>query len=94
MTTTNETRRNVMTTAWVLFREGRQLRDGRTFAQCLGWAWSHVKREAAKVAFAALRLVQFSPSLIRSPIARTLRGRPLGARRDFLAALTTARIGY
>lgn len=93
MTETNETRRQVMLTAWTIQREGRQLRDGRTFGQCLTWAWVAVKREAARAAFSALRMVRLSPSLIRSPLARVFNGRPRGAHRDFQAALTTARIG-
>jgi hypothetical protein len=93
MTAANQTRRQVMLTAWTLWREGRQLRDGRTFGQCLRWAWAHVKREAAKAAFAALTLVKVAPA-IRSPIARrTYNGRLSGAARDFRASYLTARVG-
>jgi len=93
MTVTNEIRRQVMLTAWVLKREGRQIKDGRTFAQCLGWAWAHVKREAAKAAFATVRVLRLSPSLICSPLGRRFGGRRYGARRDFKAAYTTAQVG-
>ena len=94
MNVTNQTRRNVMTAAWAMFREGRTMRDGRTFAQCLGWAWTHVRRELAKAAFAAMQMVQMSPSLIRSPIARASGGTRQGGQRDFKAAYLTARLGY
>ena len=92
--TATETRRTVMNTAWGLFREGRTMRDGRTFAQCLGWAWAHVRREIAKAAFAAMQVVRLSPSLIRSPIARASAGLRYGGRSDFKAAYLTARVGY
>jgi hypothetical protein len=93
MPITNADRRRVMLTAWELAREGRQLREARSFADCLRWAWVQVKRELAKAAFATMRVVRLSPSLINSPIARTLNGRPGGAHRDFKAAYVTARIG-
>jgi hypothetical protein len=94
MTTTTEIRRNVMTTGWALFREGRTMRDGRTFADCLRWAWAHVRREMAKAAFAAMQVVRLSPSLIRSPIARASSTERFGRRCDFKAAYMTARLGY
>jgi hypothetical protein len=93
MKVTNETRREVMTTAWVIFREGRQVHDGRTFAQSLGWAWSHVKREAAKAAFGAMRLVRLSPSLIRSPLQRVTSTQRYAGRADWNAARVTSRLG-
>lgn len=91
--TTTDTRRSVMTTAWVLFREGRTMRDGRTFGQCLGWAWAHVRRELAKLAFAAMRLVRLTPSLIRSPIQRATSTQRYAGRADHRAAYLTSRVG-
>ena len=91
--TTTETRRSVMTTAWVMFREGRTMRDGRTFAQCLGWAWVHVRREIAKTAFHAMRVVRLTPSLIRSPIQRATSTQRFAGRADHRAAYLTARVG-
>ncbi len=93
MTTTNQTRRTVMNTAWVIFREGRQIRDGRTFAQSLTWAWRQVKFEAAKARNAALRVLRVAPSMIRSPQQRLTSTAPLARQADFKAALTTARLG-
>lgn len=91
--TITDTRRAVMTTAHSLRREGRQLHDGRTWSDCMIWAWRSVKAAAAKAAFAAMRTLRLSPSLIRSPIERasTTGRRPRWA--DFKAAYTTARIG-
>jgi len=93
MTTANETRRNVMLTAWTLRREGRHIRDGRTFGQGLSWAWIAVKRQAAAAIYATLRVVHFSPSLIRSPTQRALTGQRYAGARSYKAALTTARVG-
>ena len=85
-----ETRRAVLTTAHGLRREGRQLRDGRTWSQCCVWAWRAVKGAAAKAAFAALRHVRMSPSLIRSPIQRVTRTAKRPRWADFKAAYVTA----
>lgn len=93
MTTTNETRRQVMLMAWSLKREGRQLLDGRSFSQCLTWAWREIKLQAAKAAFAVMRKVRFSRSLIQSPMQRATQLDRRPRLSDFKAAYTTAMVG-
>ena len=72
MTTTTQTRRDVMATAWGLFRAD----PARTFANALAGAWAWIKGRAARVAAnaawlarAAGRTVAFG-SMLQSPIRR------------------------
>lgn len=93
----NETRRNVMQMAWSFFREARANGESRSFADCLRGAWAFSKRLAQTAGQFMARArraggrVRLSPSLIRSPLGRSLGH---GTQRDFQAAYLTARIGY
>ncbi len=72
MTTTNETRRRVMTMAWGLYREAVAQGDRLyTFAKALAGAWRFIKRLAA-----AKPLIQLN----RSMVARSAVGRYYGSR--------------
>ena len=89
--TTNETRREVMATAWDLFRSAPA--DG--FAAALAGAWRWVKGRAARLADhaawmarAAGRTVVFG-SMLQSPIRRQV-GHGWSA---YKAERTTARLG-
>ena len=91
---TTSTRRSVMLTAWGF----RRSEPTRPFADCLRGAWAFIKKMdgyARKLATKArgAKVLQLSPSLIRSPIQRTTRGQRYGAYEDFRAAYTTAVVG-
>jgi hypothetical protein len=91
----NKTRRDVMLIAW----DFRRADAGRSFADCLRGAWRWVRRMAAdtKVFMAKVRgarRIDFSPSLIRSPIANATSGQRFGRWADHKAAHMTARLGY
>lgn len=92
MTTTNQTRRNVMLTAWSF----RRAEPSRPFADCLRGAWRFTKEMAAEVGRFLARAkkgggqVRLSRSLVRSPIGRRYGH---GSLRDFTAAYTTALVG-
>jgi hypothetical protein len=85
--------RSIMLIAWDFRRAGPE----RTFADCLRGAWAWTRRMAADTrAFMARmkgRRIDFAPSLIRSPIANTNRGRRYGGVADHKAAYLTSRLG-
>jgi hypothetical protein len=89
--------RGVMKLAW----DFQRAEPGRPFADCLRGAWKLTKGlERDAQAFAQRlkgangRHVQLSPSLIRSPIQRSLSGQRFAGARDYSAARFTARLGY
>jgi hypothetical protein len=94
MTITNQTRREIMLTAWGFRRDD----PSRPFADCLRGAWRFV-RAIAKEAKALVRRarggrrVAFSPSPISSPIQRATSTNRHPGRADWHAARTTSRIG-
>jgi len=87
--------RNVMNVAWSF----RRAEPGRAFADCLRGAWAWTKRMAATArdfmatARTASR-IDFSPSLIKSPIGNVTRSRRFGRWQDHKAAYLTSRMGY
>ena len=86
--------RQIMLTAW----DFRRAEPDRSFADCLRAAWAWTKRmaeAAAKLMRRARggRRIDFSPSLIRSPIANALGGQRYGGWLDHKAAYLTARMG-
>ncbi len=89
------TRRQVMLTAWSF----RRSEPERPFSDCLCGAWTMIKRLAAEMTNFAQRMrghsghAQLSPSLIRSPIRRSLTGQRHAGASDSRAAYTTARLG-
>lgn len=94
MTAANQTRRNVMLTAWSFQRA----EPDRPFAECLRGAWKWTKGMAKTAAEFRAKArsgarVDFSPSLIRSPIQRSLTGQRYAGLRDSQAAITTSRLG-
>jgi len=80
----------VMSLAWALWRNARLEGERRPFGDCLTGAWK-MHKGAARVADAirGATRIDFSPSLIRSPIARATNSALL----DFNAAYTTAKLG-
>ena len=72
MNTTNQTRRDVMATAWGLFRAD----PARTFADALAGAWRWIKASAARLAANAAWLARVAGrtvsygSMLQSPIRR------------------------
>lgn len=93
--TTTETRREVMKTAWSLFRADRS----RGFADALAGAWRWVKRAAERAAEtaawmrrAAGRHVRLG-SMVRSPIRRSLTGQAYAGVNAARAGYQTSRIG-
>ena len=94
MTTTNETRREVMTAAWGLVRAD----PARSFADALTGAWRWVRNSAARVAEAAAWMARNAGhevafrSMIRSPIRRALAG-PYAACRARSAGYVTSIVG-
>lgn len=90
--TTNETRREIMATAWALFRAD----PARTFANALTGAWRWIKGRAARAADNAAwarrnagRTVAFG-SLIASPIRRAMTGPYTGDRTRSAGYVTSA----
>lgn len=86
--------RSLMLIAW----DFRRADPARPFADCLRGAWAWTKRLAADTRrFMArnsgARRLDFSPSLIVSPIANVNRGRRYGGVADHKAAYLTSRIG-
>lgn len=98
MKTTNETRRQVMVTAWDFYRTDLRSSHPRTFADALAGAWRFIK-ELATVKLpswargSGRRTVQFG-SLSQSPIERSLTGKAYSGWRSHKAAYTTASVGY
>ena len=90
------TRRQVMLTAWSF----RRAEPARPFSDCLRGAWKMIKRLAEDMTAFARRArgctghVQLSPSLIRSPIQRSLTGTRYAGSSDYRAARLTGRLGY
>jgi hypothetical protein len=90
------TRRQVMLTAWSF----RRSEPSRSFADCLCGAWKMIKRLAEDMSGFARRMrgctghAQLSPSLIRSPIQRSLTGMRYAGSCDYRAARLTGRLGY
>lgn len=91
-----ETLRQVMQTAWGLFRAeaGR-----RTFADALAGAWRWVKNSAARAAANAAwaarnrgRTVSYG-TMLQSPIRRSLGAQPYAGRRAGEAGYVTSMIG-
>ncbi|MBV9511781.1 MAG: hypothetical protein JO303_16030 [Caulobacteraceae bacterium] len=94
MTSTQRTRlRQIMLTAWDFHRA----EPGRAFADCLRAAWAWTKRMAKAAAQLMRRArrgrINFSPSLIRSPIQNATRAQRYGGWLDHKAAYLTSRIG-
>ena len=94
MTPANQTRRSIMLMAW----DAKRTEPARTFADCLRSAWTLTKRLggfARKLAAKAkgAKVLQLSPSLIRSPLQRVTRRERYGRYADFKAAYTTAVVG-
>lgn len=92
---TNETRREVMKTAWSLFRAA----PSRGFADALSGAWRWVKGAAERAAEAAAwmrrnagRQVRLG-SMVRSPIRRSLTGCAYAGANAASAGYHTSRIG-
>jgi hypothetical protein len=92
--------RKVMVLARELYRTDLRSSHPRTFADALAGAWRWTKRAAQRATETAVwvRTVkanggQLSPSLIRSPIRRSLAGQRHASAKDFSAAYTTARLG-
>jgi len=86
--------RQIMLTAW----DFRRAEPSRPFADCLraAWAWTKGMAEAAAKLMRRARggrRIDFSPSLIRSPIANATRAQRYGGWLDHKAAYLTARIG-
>lgn len=96
MTTAHRNRlRSIMTLAWSF----RRAEPTRAFADCLRGAWAYCRRlaEAAGNLMArakGARRLDFSPSLIRSPIQNATRGQRFGRWADHKAAYLTSRLGY
>ncbi len=95
MTTTNETRREVMQTAWALFRAD----PARTFANALAGAWSWLRGRATRLAEAARfmarnagRTVAFG-SMLQSPIRRSLGGSAYAGANARSAGYVTSAMG-
>ena len=98
MQITNETRRQVMITAWDFYLTDLRSSHPRTFAYALAGAWRFIKELAAVklphwARGAGRRTVQFG-SLIQSPTDRSLTGKAYAGWRSHKAAYTTARVGY
>lgn len=98
MNTTTETRRDVMTLAWGLYRAELKGSNPRTFADALAGAWRWIKASAARaieagawIARAAGRTVAFK-SMLQSPIRRSLSG-PYANSRARSAGYLTSTIG-
>jgi hypothetical protein len=94
MTITNENRRSVMSTAWSFRRE----EPTRDFADCLRGAWRWFKGMLKATSALRRRMrgashVMFSPSLIRSPLARVTSTQRYAGAADSQAARITSRIG-
>jgi hypothetical protein len=92
--------REIMVLAWDLYRTDLRSSHPRTFADALAGAWRWTKRKAERQAETAawVRRVKandgkLSPSLIRSPIRRSLTGHRYVGACDFAAAYSTARLG-
>lgn len=94
MNTTNQTRRDVMATAWGLFRAD----PARTFADALAGAWRWIKASAARLAANTAWLARVGGrtvsygSTLQSPIRRSLSG-PYAATRASAAGYTTSLVG-
>lgn len=95
MTTTNQTRREIMQTAWGLFRAD----PARTFADALAGAWRWVRASAARMAAngawlarVAGRTVSYG-STLQSPIRRSLGGQTYAATRAGAAGYVTSMMG-
>ena len=94
MNTTNETRRDVMATAWGMFRAD----PARGFAVALAGAWRWIKGRAARIAANAAWLARVGgrtvvyASPVQSPIRRSLSG-PYAATRARTAGYTTSMMG-
>ena len=94
MTTTNQTRHDVMATAWGLFRAD----PARSFADALAGAWAWIKGRAARVAANAAWLARVGGrtvsygSTLQSPIRRSLTG-PYAATRANAAGYITTSLG-
>jgi len=87
--------RNVMQVAWGF----RRSEPGRSFSDCLKSAWAWMRKIAVTAAAFAAQArtasrIDFSPSLIKSPIGNATRGQRHGRWLDHRAAYTTARLGY
>jgi hypothetical protein len=95
MTAINTTRRDVMLMAWSFSRD----EPGRAFGDCLRGAWKLTKglaKSAAKFMTQARRhggRINFSASLIQSPIERSLTGQPYALWQARQASITTSRLG-
>lgn len=94
MHTSTETRREVMSTAWALFRSD----PARTFADALAGAWRWIKGRAARAVEAAAwmgryagRTVVFAAP-VQSPIRRSLSG-PYAATQARAAGYLTSMVG-
>lgn len=97
--TTNETRREVMTMAWSLYRAEANGPSPRTFADALAGAWRWVKRAAERAAEAAAWMgqargkhVRFA-SMIQSPIRRSLAGQRYAGATFASSNYATSRMG-
>ena len=90
--------RDVMETAWSLYRAELRGPSPRTFANALAGAWAWVKGRAARAVSNAAFLrrhrggVAFG-SLIGSPIRRSLGSAPHAGDRFRTACATTSRLG-
>jgi len=87
--------RNVMNVAWGF----RRSEPTRSFSDCLRAAWAWMAK--ISVTAAAFRSqartasrIDFSPSLIKSPIGNVNRSRRFGRWSDHKAAYLTSRMGY
>jgi hypothetical protein len=99
--TRRDTLRRIMVLAWDFYRTDLRSSHPRSFADALAGAWRWVKRTAERAAadVAWVRKVKarggrMSPSLIRSPIQRSLSGSRYAGTADHQAAYTTARMGF
>ena len=98
MNTTTQTRRDVMTMAWGLYRAELKGSNPRTFADALAGAWRWIKKSAARAVEAAAWMARNAGqevafrSMIRSPIRRAMSG-PYAASRARSAGYVTSTIG-
>ncbi len=91
----HETRRLIMLTAWSF----RGAEPERSFSDCRRGAWKMIKRLAEELTGFGQRVrghnghVQLAPTLIRSPIRRSLTGSRHAGASDYSAAYLTGRLG-
>lgn len=91
--------REVMTTAWGLYRAELRGPSPRTFADALAGAWRWIKGCAARMSAqprwargSSPRTLYMAPATV-SPIRRTLSGQPYAGDIAFRAGRLTSRLG-